>query len=127
MDNLFSQYWHLIRNNGLTHAGELYSANALKDAKTRRASRTAGRFQGRARSAAERRQTLSLQALRVFEEVNGDERDAVPWSATPTYVDFALFDALFDIGEGLDARFAEAVPPSSIAASSPIAWRASSL
>ena len=29
---LFSQYWHTIRNNGLTHAGELYSAEALKDA-----------------------------------------------------------------------------------------------
>ena len=26
VDELFSQYWHTVRNNGLTHAGELYSA-----------------------------------------------------------------------------------------------------
>ena len=41
VDELFSQYWHTIRNNGLTHAGELYSAKALREATYDRPAATA--------------------------------------------------------------------------------------
>ena len=98
VDELFSQYWHTIRNNGLTHAGELYSANALKDASAEDVE-NCGRFQDTHRVNALSVAKRSLQALRVFEEIF--ETNGTPYLVgdDPTYVDFALFDALFDLGE----------------------------
>ena len=98
VDELFQQYWHTVRNNGLTHAGELYSAKALRDA-TEDDVVNCGRFHETHRvntlSVAKR----SLQALRVFEEILETNETPYLVGEDLTYVDLALLDTLWDLGE----------------------------
>ena len=82
----------------MTHAGELYSAKALRDA-TEDDVVNCGRFQDTHRvndlSVAKR----SLQALRVFEEILETNNTPYLVGEDLTYVDLALLDTLWDLGE----------------------------
>jgi hypothetical protein len=97
VDELFMQYWHTIRNGGLTHDGQLYSARALKDAT--RVDVECARFQETHRVNDLSVPARSAQALRVFEEIlerNGNSRLV---GESLTYVDLALFETLFELAE----------------------------
>ena len=87
-----------LGGSGLTHAGEVYSAKALRDA-TEDDVVNCGRFHDTHRvntlSVAKR----SLQALRVFEEILETNNTPYLVGADLTYVDLALLDTLWDLGE----------------------------
>jgi len=112
LDALYVQYYHTLRNSGVSHEGEHYSVGALRKcgsggigdgshgggvtltrstAPTYRSMPRANDF-----SVAER----SLAALGVFEEQL--ERSATPFLAgsdSPSYVDIAIFCELFELAE----------------------------
>jgi len=97
VDELFMQYWFTIRNGGLTHEGQLYSATALK--KATREDVECARFQETHRVNDLTVAARSAQALRVFEEIlerNGNLRLV---GDSMTYVDLALFETLFELSE----------------------------
>jgi len=99
VDELFTQYWHTIRNGGLTHDGQLYSARALKESIERREDAECARFQETHRVNNLSVPARSRQALRVFEEIlerNGNSRLV---GESLTYVDLALFETLFELAE----------------------------
>ena len=114
VDELFSQYWHTIRNNGLTHAGELYSAKALKDASAEDAE-NCGRFQEtHPGQLAERRQTLAPGPARLRGDLR-DERDAVSGRRCPDLRRLCAVRRLVRPRRGGRLRrIGRAVPPSSM-------------
>ena len=98
-DELYCQYWHTIRNNGLTHAGSLYNAKALIDDS---ALGDIPKFKETHRVNDLSAGARSIQALRVFEEILGQEAgsgNSFLVGNSMTYVDLALFDTLSDLAE----------------------------
>ena len=105
LDSLFAFYFCTLRNNGLTHEGEHYSAGALREEAARSASErltrtTAAKYRATKRvndlSVAER----SLSALGAFEELLERSDTGFLLSRTePSYVDLALFVELLELSE----------------------------
>lgn len=101
-DSLFQHYWCTLRNNGLSHDGEHYSADALRELadaqpadggchpRTYRDMRRVNDW-----AVSER----SLAALRVFEEQLAATGTGYLVGAGLTYVDLALFGILFELAE----------------------------
>jgi len=96
---LFQQLWFTFRNNGVTHDGEFYSAPVLTEAVSQGFQGPGPRFQDMHRvnnnSVAER----SLAALRLFEERLEESGTGYLVGTTPSYVDLALFNNLFELSE----------------------------
>ena len=118
-DDLYMQYWHTIRNNSTTHAGDLYDVHALRRAVVERTEDwpRVPRFQETHRVNSLSVAARSYQALKVFEDLLEERAAASPLERPPylvgdalTYVDLAVFEALLDLAE-LDAvpDFAEAL------------------
>lgn len=105
LDSLFAFYFCTLRNNGLTHEGEHYSAGALRieaarDTSERLTRTTASKYRATKRvndlSVAER----SLSALGAFEELLEMSDTGFLLSRTePSYVDLALFVELLELSE----------------------------
>ena len=120
VDDLYMQYWHTIRNNSTTHAGDLYDTGALRRAVVERTEDwpRVPRFQETHRVNSLSVAARSYQALKVFEDLLEERAAAAsPLERPPylvgdalTYVDLAVFEALLDLAE-LDAvpDFAEAL------------------
>lgn len=101
-DELYSFLFSTLRNNGLSHDGEHYSAAALKElADSRPAGEAIDRmryetiFRQNTHSRAER----SLAALGVFEAALAESTTGYLIGPSPTYVDLALFHILWELAE----------------------------
>jgi glutathione S-transferase len=95
VDMLYEQYWCTFRNNGISHEGEHYSIEALKGLERR----GGPRYQEMRRVNNFTRGERSLAALGVFEERLESSETGFLVGDTPTVIDLALFEALFELAE----------------------------
>jgi len=100
LNMLYQQLWCTIRNNGVTHDGEFYSAPVLRDAaREGLTGRQGPSFKDMHRvnnnSVAER----SLAALGLFEDHLVASGADFLGGDSPSYVDLALFNNLFELAE----------------------------
>lgn len=96
LDMMYQQLWCTIRNNGLTHDGEHYSAVALAGLE--------GRPEGPSYQEMPRVNDFtvaqrSLAALDVFEAWLERSGTGFLVGDTPMYVDLGLFETLFELAE----------------------------
>lgn len=101
VDMLFQHYWCTLRNNGLSHDGEHYSADALRELAAGTAAPSGGARPYRQMrrvndwSVGER----SLAALGVFEDRLGASSTGYLVGNGLTYVDLAMFVILYELAE----------------------------
>lgn len=98
---LYQLFWCTIRNNGVTHDGDFYSAPALAKAVQELgfSGRTGSTYQEVHRVNNHTVVERSLAALGVFEDQLEATGTGFLVEDSPTYVDLALFVNLFDLAE----------------------------
>jgi len=95
VDMLYQFFFDTLRNGGLTHDGEHYSATSLRDVH----GRVGPTYQEMRRVNNFTRAERSLAALGVFEDRLGKSDTGFLFGKSPTYVDLGLFNILFELAE----------------------------
>lgn len=105
LDSLFAFYFATFRNDGTTHAGDKYSADALADEAEKTDTERLTRLKCTSYRASKRVNTLSvaersLSALCLFEEIlEKSESNYLLSRKEPSYVDLALLCELLELAE----------------------------